>query len=261
MNLNQDLYAISNEYNVAEILSHFDSDVVLDIMEDKIQNMNLAATYIQPNIVDSFENNFKAMQAQFPGDSDNIRSIRARVYMDIIEILCKHFNLQFNTMDDSIDLYTAAYYLYDFLVCNFKTYMENFFTSFIINNKDSLYRALDLDALKKNKDSSMVYNKMVYDDNKFVVICSNLGKVIKYISTMDITLENIFKSTYASLEINMFLCNAFMDLGDFFRTHYCSIVNRIDIMPIIITDVSLQLNTHIGNYSPDNIRNYINKGE
>ena len=32
-------------------------------------------------------------------------------------------------------------------------------------------------------------------------------------------------------------------------------------MPIIITDVSLQLNTHIGNYSPDNIRNYINKGE
>ena len=41
------------------------------------------------------------------------------------------------------------------------------FGNFIVNNKDSLYNALNLDTLKKNKDSSVMYGKKLYYTERF----------------------------------------------------------------------------------------------
>ena len=256
---NLDLYNISNEYNMAEILSHFDSEVILDIMRDKLNNMNYASSIIQPNLVASFEENFKQMNELFPGDQDNIKIVRQRVYLDILDILCKHFNLEFNTMDDDINVFSAAYYAYDFLVCNNRTYMINFFTSFIINNKDSLYKDLNLESLKKSKDSGTIYNKKIYDEenSKFITISANIEKVINYISSLDVSLYNIFQSTYINPEMVSFLSNAISDKGNFFKDFYCSITNKPDILPVIITEIRLQMQKTISNISQSDIRNYL----
>ena len=147
-------YQINNEYNVIELLAHFDSNYILDILQDKLENISFASSLIESNIIGAFESNFKAMNDQFSGDSQNIRNIREQVYIDIIRILTEKFNLEFNTVDPNIDLYTAAYYLYDFLICNRNNILINFFTAFIVNNKDSLYDALNLEEYKKNKDSA-----------------------------------------------------------------------------------------------------------
>ena len=255
-----ELYEISNEYNVTDILAHFDSNYIFDIIEDKLENISFATSQVESNIVASFENNFKDMNDRFPGDSQNIRNIREQVYRDIIRILTEKFNLQFNTVDDTIDLYTAAYYLYDFLVCHRNIIMVNFFTAFIINNKESLCVTLNMEDFRKGKDSAAAYGKRVYQDNKFAIISANMSAVINYISTLDITLINIFQSTYKDLKLIQFLDNAFADKGTFFKDFYCSILNKPEELPIIITNIRLALQSHVGNISRSDIEEFLSYG-
>lgn len=245
INNNTQPYLINSEYNITELLSHFDADYILSVLEDELNSINIASTIIKPNIVTSFEENFKTMREDFPGDEANIVSIREKVYMNIIEILCNKFNLQFNYNDETIDKYTAAYYAYDFLVCNRNNIMINFFTSFIINNKNSI------NVEKKNKDSSVVYNKNIYTDPKLIAISANMEKVIKYISEIDVRLVDIFSSTYVNQETVMFLDNAFADRGNFFKTYYCNI--STEDMPIVITNIRLQLQKIVGNINDSSI--------
>ena len=254
-------YDISTERDITEILEHFDSEYIIAAMQDKLENIDFASTLIQANIVASFEENFKLMKEQFIGDEININIVRDRVYRQIIDILCSKFNLQFNTLDETIDVYTAAFYAYDFLVCNRNNIMVNFFASFIVNNKDSLYNALNLDTLKKNKDSSVMYGKKLYYDQKYIIISSNIEKVIKYIATLDIKLLNIFQSTYVNPEVVMFLDNAFADRGNFFVNYYCYIINKPELLPIVITNIRLQLQKSVGDISSNSIENLIKENK
>lgn len=254
MNFNSaELYRINNERNIGEILAHFDYNYIMHTLEDKLSNINYASSLIEPNFVGSFEANFKMMNEEYPGDSQNIRTVRDEAYREIIDILCKKFNLQFNTVDDTIDVYTAAYYLYDFLVCNRNEIMVNFFTAFIVNNKEKLYEMLNIEDLRKNKDSSSVYSKRVYSDPKYAIISANIPKVINYIQTLDIRLVNIFQSVYLDPTLVQFLDNAFADKGNFFRDQYCSAINNIEISPIIITNIRLALQKIVGDISTTHI--------
>ena len=199
------------------------------------------------------------MKQTFTDDGANINIVRSRIYKDIIMMLCDRFNIRFNELDDTIDLYTAAFYAYDFLVCNRNNIMINFYTSFIVNNKDYLYGALNLDEYKKAKDMSTSYNKKMYTDNKYIIISANMEKVIKFISTLDIKLLDIFKSTYINPDVVMFLDNAFADKGNFFADYYCKISE--EELPIVITNIRLKLQQIIGNINQNSIDNFINKGD
>ena len=253
-------YEIVNEYNVRDILAHFDSNYIFDILEDKLEHISFATSQIESNIVAAFEENFKAMNNQFPGDSQNIRNIREQVYRDIIRILTTKFNLKFNEMDDTIDLYTAAYYLYDFVVCHRNIIMVNFFTAFIINNKESLCSTLNMEDFRKGKDSAAAYSKRVYQDHKFAIISANMPTVINYISNLDVTLLNIFQSTYKDINLVQFLDNAFADKGNFFKDFYCNILNIPEELPIIITNIRLALQSHVGNISNSDIEEFLSYG-
>ena len=92
-------YEISNEYNVTEMLERFDSNYIFDIINDKLDNIDYTAVLPDSNVIISFEENFKAMNDNYPGDSANIKEIRNQVYLDIINILCERFNLYFNDVD------------------------------------------------------------------------------------------------------------------------------------------------------------------
>lgn len=252
-------YQIANDYNAAELLAYFDTDYIFNILNDKLSSISFSKSTIEPNIVSAFETNFKMMEEQYPGDSQNIKMIREQIYTNIINLLTQKFNLKFNELDPSIDLYTAAYYLYDFTVCNRNKLMINFFTVFIINNKDNLYINFSNEDYRKGKDSGIVYGKMIYDDQKFAMISANITTIINHISTLDISLLNIFQSNYNS-EIAIFMDNAFADRGNFFRDFYCSILNKPEELPIVITNIRLAIQNIIGNISTTNIQDFIAYG-
>lgn len=252
-----ELYQISGSYDIAEVLARFDSNFIFDVIQDKLDHISFASSSTESNIVEAFETNFKAMNEQFPGDSHNIKEIRQRVYTDIIRILTEKFNLAFNYEDDTIDIYMAAYYLYDFLVCNRNKIMVNFFVAFIINNKDNLCQSLNMEDFRKSKDSAAAYGKRLYDDNKFAIISANINTVIANISELDVTLFNIFQSTYKDPMVLDLLANAFADKGNFFKNYYCSILNNPEELPIVITNIRLYLQSLVGNISQSNIGEFI----
>ena len=104
--------------------------------------------------------------------------------------------------------------------------LVNFFTSFIINNSDSLYKNLNLESLKKSKDSSTIYGKSIYDTPKYILISANLEKVINYISTLDVTINNIFVTLLTMyfvvlLRITIYIYN--LNLSVFFNNK-CSFI-------------------------------------
>jgi len=250
-------YEISNEFNVTEMLERFDSNYIFDILNDKLENIDYTAILPDSNIVSSFEENFKLMNDNYPGDSDNIKIIRMQVYLDIINILCDKFNLHFNDIDDNVDLYTVAFYLYDFLVCNRNNLMVSFFTSFIINNKESLSRFLNLEDYRKSRDSSSVYGKRMYNDAQYGIISANMAQVLNHIATLDISLLNIFQSIYSHMELVEFLDSVISDKGNFFKDYYCSVLEQPEILPIIITNIRLSLQRLVGNIAETSIQEFM----
>ena len=254
-NTNLGPYDISSEKNLTDLLAHFDSDFVLGIIEDKITNRHYIPIR-EANIIASFEQNFKTMHDMFPGDDENINTVRSRAYTEIVDILRKGFNLSC-MLQDSTDLYLAAYYLYEFLISDSGPIMINFFTSFIINNKDSLYNSLNLENYRKNKDSSTLYNKRIYVDPKYVTISANLELVLDNIITLDITLDNIIQTTYMNPQVVNLFAELITDKGDYFKDYYCSLLKRQDELPVILTDIRLQLQRMIA--GGNNIDNFITK--
>ena len=260
--VNTQPYEIDSEANITEVLSHFDSKYIFDILDEKLENLNrnFYNTLKETNIVASYEATFKLMEENFPGDIQNIKLIRQNTYQCIIKKLTERFNLEFNYSDENINLYTAAHYLYDFLICSRNDIMINFFAAFMINNKDSLCNIINAEDIRKNKDSSVAYGKRLYEDNKYALISANISTVINYISTLDIRLINIFQSTYPDPTVVAFLDNAFADRGNFFRDYYCALFAKDELKPKLITDIRLLLNRLVGNISQSNINEFMSYG-
>lgn len=135
--------------------------------------------------------------------------------------------------------------------------MINFFTSFIVNNKDALYRMLNLEDFKKNKDSAAAYGKRVYADQQYAVISANIPAIMNYICTLDISLLNIFQLTYKDINLVSFLDNAFADRGNFFKDYYCSALQKIEEVPIIITNIKLSLQSQVGINNSSSLEDYL----
>ena len=246
-------YSLSSEYNLAEMLEHFDSNYVIDIINNKIDNINYASVLTEPNMVTALEEEFKIMYERFPGDESNTRQIRVELYEDIIKLLCDRFNLQFNEDDDNIDRFTAAYYLYDFLICNRAAYMINFFVSFIVNNKNTICDTLGLEPPKKVKDPSPGQGRNLYSDPKFIVIVANMKSVLHHIVGIDITLRNILESIYTVPSVVDFFDNMVSDKGDFCKDFYAAVIMRPEIEPIIDVGVRLGLQKIVGDTAAGSI--------
>ena len=103
MNINNQPYQISTEYDLSDIIAKFDSNYIYDVLEDKLDNISFSKSLIEPNIINAFESNFKTMNEMYPGDSQNIQNVRQETYLNIIAVLTSRFNLQFNTIDPNID--------------------------------------------------------------------------------------------------------------------------------------------------------------
>jgi hypothetical protein len=192
----------------------------------------------KPNIINSIENNFKQLSINFPDRLEEIQQIRTDTYTQIIDTLCTEYHLQFLYRDD-IDYYTSAQYMWDFLVCNFRAYMVNFFTRFIMKEKDSIYNALNLDKYKKAKDTNTIYGKDSFEDVRIAIISSNLKEILEYIKGFDISLYDIISFSYDKTR-SEFISSILVDAdGSFYTNIYYSILeyNIADI----ITDIKFMI--------------------
>lgn len=242
-------YNIVAENELSIILSHYSTEFVISVVEEALNRRKTEFPIMQiPNIVAAWESNFNMIISDYidyPQAREEVIAVRNSTYSEIIKCICKEFNLNF-TIDEYVDIYTAAYNMYDFFVCCYANNLVNFICNFIFREKASLYEAMSLSEYKKNKDSGTIYGKKLFKDVRLAIINANLNKVIDYISVMDIPLYNIFASNP-----NTFMGNYMNSIvsteGDFFKNFYMQTLNshlRADYLTAIrLTLNSMNINT------------------
>ena len=240
-NANSQVYNIATENELAEVLSHYNSEFVFSIIDNAMKNrFFVVPTVAMPNVVGAWEQNFKAIVTQYGSDSlMEVARVRSETYREIIDAICREFQLNF-TIDDSVDLYSAAYQLYDLMVCNFSDNLSTFLANFIYRERSNLYDALDLASLKKAKNSSTIYNKKIYKDTKLAIINAYINLVLNEVCSMDIPFNTIISLIYGnSSELTKYILNIVSAEPGFFNYAYVSVLNS-DVRANIITDIRIK---------------------
>lgn len=243
---NDQIYNMVAEGEVAELLSKFNNSYVMDVIDNNLRNRFAYNPAISnPNIVNSYEMNFKDMLSRFPSDIDNIMSIRHETYLNIINKICCSFNIQY--IGNEPDNFVLAYNLYDLFVSGYSRNIINFFARYIYANRIELYNNMGLDKYKKIKDSSFNYIRKVYNDQLVAVIISRIKDVVYYISGFDIDLFTFLTYNY-NRDMCDFFYNNIQPLGNIFKDDFCNVVMnsqsllteiRIAIQKLMETDYSM----------------------
>ena len=234
---------IITENQLSILLTHFDTNYIFGIITDNIGNRFNCYHIQMPNIIAAYEQDFKLLASQYTDVSmiETINVTRGETYKAIIDLLCNNFSLQFNEQLEGIDYYSAAYVLYSFLISDFKNNMINFFTNYIIREKNGLYDALGMASFKKSKDSSTVYNKKLYKNGKLAIINANLEYVLDSICNFDIPLDVLLNTTFTDKNYVKFIENMIQPIQDFFKFAYVPIIKEPGLRPILITDIRLKI--------------------
>ena len=97
--------------------------------------------------------------------------------------------------------------------------------------------------IDKNSDSikQKSYKLMYGGDEDYMLIANNIVKILESASTMQITLSDIYMTSYADISIAQFMDIAFADKADFFHNHFYALVKDPSKRPVIITGIQLML--------------------
>ena len=232
---NDQIYNMVAEGEVAQLLSQFSNSYVMDVIDNNIRNrFAYNPTISNPNIVNSYEINFKDMAARFPSDIENIMSIRYETYLNIINKICSAFNVQY--IGNEPDCYILAYNLYDLFVSGYSRNIINFFSKYIYSNRNELYTNMGLDRYKKIKDSSSNYIRKIYNDQYTSIIISRIKEVIYYISGFDIDLYSFLLVNY-NRDTCDYLYQNIQPLGNIFKDEFCKVLNN----PAILTEIRIAI--------------------
>lgn len=217
LNSNSD-YSIVSNAEAASIINRFSPEMIDDIIDNALNNKFRNYTNQLINIVAAIDQNQKIAMSALPDFANDIKQSTDETYMNIINKICAAHNLTF-IGDDSTDLYSTAYILYDFFISQYNLYIYNFFSTYINREKNTLYENLEL-ATKKKETSN--YSKKIYknDSPKLAIIHANLNYVIDNICAYDIDFNTFVDLACIPDRVKgNFIQRSVVDNGDFFRNY------------------------------------------
>lgn len=237
---NSSVYNIHTENEAMQILSHFETGQIIDIIEDSISK-RFGLNVQLPNIVNALEQDFKNTSMNYPENIADINNVRTNTYNQVIAIIERTNNVSIQ-VDDFMDMYSVAYHLYDFFVSNYKQNIINFFTNFIIRERNNIYNSMHLEEYKKNRDSTTLYGKKMYKNTKLAVINACLEYIVDNICEYDFDIQNILNFVYEDKLLAQFLGTIIQPRTDIFKTLYVSAIRTPELRLDILS--SIRLNIH-----------------
>lgn len=214
-------YSVVSNAEAASIINRFSPEMIEDIIDNALANKFRNYTNQLINIVAAIDQNQKLAMGALPDHANEIRQSVDELYMEIINKICAAHNLSF-IGDDSTDLYSTAYILYDFFISQYNSYMYNFFSTYINREKNTLYESLELSGRKKETPS---YSKKIYknDSPKLAIIHANLEYVIDAICSYDIDFNTFVDLACIPDRVKgNFIMRSVVDNGDFFKNFVVS---------------------------------------
>lgn len=245
--------AITNidiDAKLAGILSQFDNDYIMDVIRESLNNKFRVYDLPRPNIVSSFESNFKQLTDGFSANTQEIADVRRDTYLNIIYIICDYYNFTFELKDDT-DLYSIAYWMYEIFVSSFVPNLSNFYIGYFIRERNALENMLGLTQLKKDNDPSYMYSKKLFKDHKLAAIHANIEYVLDQIQEIQIDLGYILTCIFAnSPTVPSYIMSYIVDHGNFFKNHYENYVLNSKESADILVHIKLSLQELAGNIEP-----------
>jgi len=237
--------SIVTDYGLATILSNFESDYIIHIVQDSLtMRFRPFETSPMPNIVDIYQRYFLDIQKNSDGSyQEQIESVKHDTYEEIINVICSFYNISPNiNLDDySGDrLYSITRILYDIFVCRFSENFINFIVRYIIYNSDAIYSYLDKqeDTIKPKEVGQ--FDSKYYLDNKFILIHANLNTIVYNMVSYDISLDDLFKYFLDNKTYNEF-SNLFVENTNVFKEHFAPYITDQIYQAGVLTNVKLQL--------------------
>lgn len=235
---NSRIYNIHAENEVAEMLSHFNSELIRSFIASKIESRFEFNPVINPvNDVGSLEQNFKEIADAYPEEQQQIWDKRCNTYKEIIDYITQVYNLRINpTYESPSGNYMEALLLYDFFISRYMNNAIEFFSSEIIANTNSIYKYLNIDERRE----ATIYAKKVYTANpKLAVLTNNIDMVMNTIAGFDYELNDIFRVLYTTDNYNVLSMYVY-DNGDFFKQFYVGLLNNKD-RALLITEIRMAI--------------------
>lgn len=242
--MNSELYNIVSENELTEVIAHFNTEFIMSIIDSAINaRFNPNAYMMTPNVVDAWDMNFKQICEYYQSTdmTERMATLRVDTYKEIIDRICKYHSLNF-TIED-VDLYSAARYLYQFFVCGFLQYMNYFFASYIVHEADSIYDAMQLETQRKRKDTSTIYTKRVFKNDKLAIIVANIDSVITYIGGMDFDFSYIVSNSGLTMQEVNYILSLVSPQDDFFKTQYMKVMNDQFVRPVNLNNIRFIIRT------------------
>ena len=227
-----DKYNVVAENELTSVIAHFNTEFIMTVLTKAIEAKFYPNAYATiPNLVDSLNMNFDQIVQYYQSQeaSDRITQLRHETFREIINRICGVYSLNFTV--EEIDVYTAARFLYDFFVSNFTYYMCTFFARYIIREIDSLYEAMNLGELRKNKDTSTIYNKKIFENEKLAIVMAHIDKVMRYLEGMDFSFQYIVSNCGLNMETVNYLLSIVSPTEDFYKDHYVNLIRNESVRP------------------------------
>lgn len=235
---------IDTDAGIGTILSHFSTEYINHVVEDSLNMKYRPFMYgAMPNMVDVLERQFLAIDNNAKDYTEKTMQVRFETYQEIIQKICKYYNLHFAGDFDSIspeEIYAITRTIYDVFISHFTEYMIDFFVSYIVDNADSIANYLRLDETSVKPKESGVYNSEDYIDPKYILIHANINQVIYNMAAYDISLEtllNYFLKNSVAAQISSLL----EDCGDIYKNYYACYILDQRYAPGVLTNIKLQL--------------------
>ena len=234
-------YDIVTNAEVSYIIAHFSDEMILDILEKNISHEY--ENFKKNNLVCALEEDFKKCFDLYPDMGIELTEKRTHIYQLIVNRICQYNGILCEDPANADELFSQAYFLYSFLVSDFSTIVINFFTNYIIAEKNTLYELMENYLSSRNKDFNTAYSKRIYKggNNKLIELHANLNIVIDNICAFDIdffTFSRYAFSTNPQLYnyLNLMITES---CGELFRTQVVPFV--MQNKPNILTMIKLSL--------------------
>ena len=190
-------YTITTEGELGAILRNFDPDMIFSVLENNMMDKYREYEVELTNIVTSFEYSFKSLSETY-GDDIEIKNTRDNTYSLIVQRICQFHHLEFTDSENIVDMYTLASIMYEFFISSFTRYIGQFFVTYILREKESIYNMiLTFDDDKKVKNNSIMYAKKIYDSNpKLAAIHAYIPKIVESMCDFNISLHDYISCVY-----------------------------------------------------------------
>ena len=236
--------SIDTDAGIGTILSRFESQYIIDVVNDSLTMRFRPFNTPMPNMPDVLERQFQMVYKAAPDYREKIDDCRTETYKEIISSICNFYQLQYSSEIDTLsieELYGITSIMYDIFIARFTDHMIDFFTNYIVQNVDQLTEYLNNDPTTNRIKDNTMYQSKQYIDPKWILIHQNVNKIVYNMTAYDIKFEDILRYVLNNINMSDRLVSLFTDTNSIYRNHYANYVLDPTTSSGVYTNIKLKL--------------------